>query len=173
MIYIAKTSGAIGVAFVPSVLLRARFASAITVFSLLGSSQNVEMIRLFSPFSSFRFQLSSSWLRTFDDRTALLAPVSGDTSPFRFHLLEFILSLAGGLETLGTIAVSQLLAVHGQMALPAPHSFFLFRQQFERSVLAKRHVGLSWRALGSTIEISSWPQQGPTAHPFSKRKDFM
>jgi hypothetical protein len=81
--------------------------------------------------------LTALW--NFNDRTALLASVRRRASIDRFHCLEFIAPLAGSLETFRTAAISELLVIDGQMAMPAAHGSLSYRQQFERSVTTRSH----------------------------------
>lgn len=81
----------------------------------------------------------TNWLWTFDDRAALLAPIRSSAFFSRFQFLEFIVSLAGSLETFRTIAIPKFLAVHGQMAMAAAQRSLSYWQQFESHVLAGSH----------------------------------
>ena len=81
----------------------------------------------------------ANWLWTFDDRAALLAPIGSSAFCCRFQFLEFIVSLAGSLETFRTIAIPKFLAGHGQMAMAAAQRSPSYGQQFESHVLAGSH----------------------------------
>ena len=91
-------------------------------------------------------------LAALDDRSALLAPVTGDTVPCGYQLFEIVAFAAGVGEALGTKAIADFLLGNGQVATPAAQCFFSFRQQFQGAVITGCHArNLSIRSTDSNV----------------------
>ena len=80
-----------------------------------------------------------------DDGAALLASVACDSCFRYFQFLEIVALAAGSIEAFRAIAVAQLVARDGQVAVAAAQRFFPFRQKFKRCVITRTHGNSCWR----------------------------